>query len=102
MHSIAAALFAGKDRIHFFREIGYDHAPFMHCPTEQDIWEQGRCACNSELSFGKRHTIHRLPRLSLMPLFLVLSDYHLYSCLWKWDRLFIEDRLFGDDARKGG
>ncbi|KAH9992137.1 nucleotide-diphospho-sugar transferase [Russula vinacea] len=80
VHSIAAALFAGKDRIHFFREIGYDHAPFMHCPTEQDIWEQGRCACNSELSF----------------------DYHLYSCLWKWDRLFIEDRLFGDDARKGG
>ena len=29
MHSIGAALFARKDQIHFFNEIGYLHNPFM-------------------------------------------------------------------------
>ena len=53
VHSIAAALFAGTDRIHFFREIGYEHPPFNHCPAESEIWERGRCACGVEQSFGK-------------------------------------------------
>ncbi|KAF8496003.1 glycosyltransferase family 15 protein [Russula emetica] len=69
VHSIAAALFAGTDRIHFFREIGYDHNPYMHCPAESDIWERGRCACDSNRNF----------------------DYNSYSCLSRWDRLFRVD-----------
>jgi alpha 1,2-mannosyltransferase len=29
VHSIAAALFARKDQIHFFQDIGYRHEPFQ-------------------------------------------------------------------------
>ena len=53
VHSIAAALFAGKDRIQFFREIGYEHAPYTHCPAEERLWEQARCSCDPLRSFGK-------------------------------------------------
>jgi alpha 1,2-mannosyltransferase len=53
VHSIAAALFAGKDRIHFFREIGYEHNPYTHCPAEKDLWTRGRCTCDPARSFGK-------------------------------------------------
>jgi len=65
VHSIAAALFAGTDRIHFFREIGYEHAPYTHCPAEDDVWERGRCTCDPAHSF----------------------DYDWYSCMSKWDRM---------------
>ncbi|KAI0266642.1 nucleotide-diphospho-sugar transferase [Russula aff. rugulosa BPL654] len=65
VHTIAAALLAGTDRIHFFREIGYEHHPFIHCPAESDIWERGRCACTSDHN----------------------SDYESRSCLPRWDRL---------------
>ncbi|RVD92206.1 KTR mannosyltransferase [Tubulinosema ratisbonensis] len=33
VHSLAAAIFLGKDKIHFFDDIGYEHPPFMHCPN---------------------------------------------------------------------
>ena len=52
VHSIGAALFAGKSRIHFFREIGYEHSPFTHCPTEEELWKRGRCTCDPARSFG--------------------------------------------------
>ncbi|KAI0030492.1 glycosyl transferase [Vararia minispora EC-137] len=64
VHSIAAALFLPKERIHFFREIGYFHHPFTHCPVERDIWQAGRCSCNPDDSF----------------------DYTGYSCMRQWDR----------------
>lgn len=63
VHSIGAALFAHKDQIHFFDEIGYEHAPYQHCPREKKSWENGRCGCNPSRSF----------------------DYDGYSCLKKWD-----------------
>jgi len=63
VHSIGAALFAHKDQIHFFDEIGYEHAPYQHCPREKESWENGRCGCNPGRSF----------------------DYDGYSCLKKWD-----------------
>jgi alpha 1,2-mannosyltransferase len=53
VHSIAAALFLPKERIHFFREIGYFHHPFTHCPRERDVWSAGRCSCNPDDSFGE-------------------------------------------------
>jgi len=63
VHSIGAALFANKSQIHFFDEIGYEHAPYQHCPREKKSWENGRCGCNPGRSF----------------------DYDGYSCLKKWD-----------------
>lgn len=53
VHSIAAALFLRKDQIHFFREIGYEHNPFNHCPQEEELWRRGRCSCNPEKTFGE-------------------------------------------------
>ena len=29
VHSIAAALFSKREQIHFFREIGYEHNPYV-------------------------------------------------------------------------
>ncbi|KAF8654210.1 hypothetical protein AX16_003736 [Volvariella volvacea WC 439] len=50
VHSIAAALFARRDQIHFFKDIGYRHSPFQHCPSGED-WARGQCACDSHDSF---------------------------------------------------
>ncbi|KAH9933691.1 glycosyltransferase family 15 protein [Amylocystis lapponica] len=66
VHSIAAALFARKDQIHFFNNIGYEHNPYTHCPRGDADWERGRCACNPERSF----------------------DYDGYSCMRQWDRIW--------------
>ncbi|KAF8147842.1 glycosyltransferase family 15 protein [Crassisporium funariophilum] len=46
VHSIAAAIFATRDQIHFFDEIGYEHAPYTHCPKAGNNFERGRCSCN--------------------------------------------------------
>ncbi|KAF9467507.1 glycosyltransferase family 15 protein [Collybia nuda] len=68
VHSIAAAIFASKDQIQFFDEIGYEHNPYTHCPRTKEGWERGRCSCDQNKSF----------------------DYDGYSCMSKWDR-FIAD-----------
>jgi len=65
VHSIGAALFARKDQIHFFNDIGYRHEPFMHCPTGESH-SRGRCWCDPASNF----------------------DYEWYSCLNKFDKLF--------------
>ncbi|KAF8964697.1 glycosyltransferase family 15 protein [Flammula alnicola] len=65
VHSIAAALFARKDQVHFFRDIGYRHDPFQHCPTGDD-WVKGRCSCDPNDSF----------------------DYAQNSCIRKYDALY--------------
>ncbi|KAI0298235.1 glycosyltransferase family 15 protein [Russula brevipes] len=65
VHSIGVSLLAGADRIHMFRDIGYEHAPFMHCPADDTLWERGRCACDRGRNF----------------------DYDGYSCLSRWDRV---------------
>jgi alpha 1,2-mannosyltransferase len=51
VHTIGAALFQSADRIHFFRDIGYQHYEYMHCPTGE-LWRSARCACNVVESFG--------------------------------------------------
>ena len=51
VHTIAASLFAGKDEIHFFREVGYEHYAFVHCP-QGEMWERGRCSREQERNFG--------------------------------------------------
>ncbi|KAG9048689.1 alpha 1,2-mannosyltransferase 2.4.1 [Tulasnella sp. UAMH 9824] len=62
VHSIGAALFAKKDQIHFFNEVGYKHEPFMHCPTG-DVHARGKCWCDQNHNF----------------------DYEWYSCLKKFE-----------------
>ncbi|KAF9810713.1 hypothetical protein IEO21_06847 [Rhodonia placenta] len=65
VHSLAAALFARKEQIHFFDEIGYEHNPYTHCPRGAGAWARGRCSCNPQGSF----------------------DYDGYSCMRQWDRI---------------
>ncbi|KAI0738252.1 glycosyltransferase family 15 protein [Daedaleopsis nitida] len=65
VHSIAAALFQSKDKIHFFDEIGYEHNPYVHCPKGEGAWARGKCGCNPQRSF----------------------DYNGYSCMAQWDRI---------------
>ncbi|EJD06044.1 glycosyltransferase family 15 protein [Fomitiporia mediterranea MF3/22] len=65
VHSIGAALFASKDQIHFFNDIGYRHEPFQHCP-QGEAHERGKCWCNEKENF----------------------DYEWYSCLKRYDALF--------------
>ncbi|PFH47538.1 glycosyltransferase family 15 protein [Amanita thiersii Skay4041] len=65
VHSIAAALFARKDQIHFWDEIGYEHNPYTHCPQSEANWKRGKCSCNQQKSF----------------------DYDGYSCMMRWDQV---------------
>ncbi|KAJ7498260.1 glycosyltransferase family 15 protein [Mycena galericulata] len=51
VHSIGAALFARKDQIHFFEDIGYRHEPFQHCPP-QPAHGRGQCECDINDNFG--------------------------------------------------
>jgi alpha 1,2-mannosyltransferase len=53
VHSIAAALFLPKERIHFFDEVGYEHNPYSHCPRGDKAWERGKCSCDQKKSFGE-------------------------------------------------
>ncbi|KAG8854618.1 alpha 1,2-mannosyltransferase 2.4.1 [Serendipita sp. 411] len=65
VHSIGVALFAKKEQIHFFKEIGYRHEPFQHCPQGQ-LHTKGQCWCDETDTF----------------------DYIPYSCTYRYDRLF--------------
>ena len=53
MHTVAAGLFQAKDQIHFFKDIGYQHDYFAHCPQGSD-WSNGKCSCNPKDNFGKQ------------------------------------------------
>jgi len=50
VHSIAAALFARKDQVHFFDDIGYRHEPFQHCP-QGEAHTRGKCWCDINYNF---------------------------------------------------
>ncbi|KAF4579014.1 glycosyltransferase 15 family protein [Pleurotus pulmonarius] len=65
VHSIGAALFAKKEEIHFFNDIGYRHNPFQHCP-QQPAHAHGKCWCDPKDNF----------------------DYEWYSCLKRYEGLF--------------
>jgi alpha 1,2-mannosyltransferase len=45
VHSIAAALFLDKSKIHFFDDIGYWHVPFLSCPISQEDRNRLHCTC---------------------------------------------------------
>ncbi|KII88494.1 glycosyltransferase family 15 protein [Plicaturopsis crispa FD-325 SS-3] len=65
VHSIAASLFARRDQVHFFNDIGYRHDPFQHCPSG-NAWKEGRCSCDQKDTF----------------------DYQDNSCLRRYEKLF--------------
>jgi len=65
VHSLAVSLFARKDQIHFFKEIGYRHSVFQHCP-QGDLHRKGKCWCEEHDNF----------------------DYESYSCTKRFDKLF--------------
>ncbi|KAI8975702.1 nucleotide-diphospho-sugar transferase [Mycotypha africana] len=51
VHSIAAAFLLKKDEVHFFKDIGYRHTSYTHCPVEQEF--RSKCTCNPIINFGK-------------------------------------------------
>ncbi|KAJ7343947.1 nucleotide-diphospho-sugar transferase [Mycena albidolilacea] len=65
VYSIAAALLARKDEIHFFDNIGYRHKPFQHCP-QGAVHSAGKCECDMIDNF----------------------DFEGWSCLPRYQRLF--------------
>lgn len=64
VHSIAAALFTRKDQIHFFKNIGYKHAEFAHCPQGRQ-WREGHCSCdpNDNFDFAQNSCLRHYMRL---------------------------------------
>ena len=54
VHSIAAALFLPKDKIHFFEDVGYFHVPFNNCPVDPKIRSQRNCVCDPNKDFTWR------------------------------------------------
>jgi len=77
VHSIGAALFAKKEQILWFSDIGYRHEPFMHCPQEEEH-TRGRCSCNPHgKSQGSRPCFAPKPQrltTTAMRLFPFFSD----------------------------
>ncbi|EHN02879.1 Kre2p [Saccharomyces cerevisiae x Saccharomyces kudriavzevii VIN7] len=51
VHSIAAALFLPKDKIHYFSDIGYHHPPYDNCPLDKDVYDQNNCECDQGNDF---------------------------------------------------
>ncbi|KIJ54006.1 glycosyltransferase family 15 protein, partial [Sphaerobolus stellatus SS14] len=49
VHTIAASLMASKDQIHYFEDIGYQHAKIQNCPSG-DSHAKGRCSCKFSLN----------------------------------------------------
>ncbi|KAG0144935.1 hypothetical protein CROQUDRAFT_659377 [Cronartium quercuum f. sp. fusiforme G11] len=63
IHSIAVSLFLPFKALHQFNDIAYRHQPFMHCPTNLDLFHRnGKCFCDPNMSF----------------------DYDNYSCMKRW------------------
>ena len=86
VHAIGASLFGAKDGVHFFREIGYEHYPFTHCP-QGDMWERGRCSCEQERNFGMWKDNVVVAQMRLL-IFLCLDYHGGWSCLPKWEQAF--------------
>lgn len=72
VHTLGLALLLDKDQIHHFEDIGYYHAPYMACPTSQDVKTAKRCICK---------TIGGDPKVLREPI-----DIEPFSCLARWWR----------------
>jgi alpha 1,2-mannosyltransferase len=72
VHSIAVGVLLPKQQIHWFNNIGYEHHPNTHCPSENDVWRKGRCTCNPNNRFGKHLSCLCLLSVVLMHSFPLL------------------------------
>ncbi|KAF7684260.1 O-glycoside alpha-1,2-mannosyltransferase omh1 [Astathelohania contejeani] len=52
VHSIAAALFLGRDKVYFFEDIGYEHPPFMHCPSSPSRLVDCKCSPKNSIDLS--------------------------------------------------
>ncbi|KAG0265924.1 hypothetical protein DFQ27_000288 [Actinomortierella ambigua] len=52
VHSIAAALLLNKDEIHYFRDIGYKHHPYLNCPLDPEA--QLKCHCDPRANINSK------------------------------------------------
>lgn len=48
VHSVGVAMFLPKEKIHYFEDMGYYHAPFYNCPANPAL--QLRCDCDPKKS----------------------------------------------------
>lgn len=48
IHTMAVSLFLDRNKVHFFNDIGYFHAPFQSCPIDRKLWEEKNCDCNPD------------------------------------------------------
>ncbi|EJS44733.1 ktr4p [Saccharomyces arboricola H-6] len=72
VRSLALALFADKSRIHWFRDIGYFHMPYVNCPT----CPKGSDRCNGNCVQGK---------------FALWSNLNEQNCLPTWIKYSMTD-----------
>jgi alpha 1,2-mannosyltransferase len=54
IHSIAAALFLPKDKVHYFEDVGYRHGVYTQCPIEPDYRYKHKCYCDPAKDFTFR------------------------------------------------
>lgn len=57
VHSIAATMFLPIEKIHWFEDIGYYHAPFSNCPSNPNL--SANCKCNWKKSNNLRNDCHK-------------------------------------------
>lgn len=78
VHSIGAALFARKDQIHFFDNIGYWHVPFQSCPLSQSDRMKYKCTCPNEQSIEpNQRNIFTMSGYSCTPRFFKFNNMEL-------------------------
>lgn len=54
VHSIAAALFLPRDKIHYFEDVGYTHSVYTQCPLNAQYRYDHKCHCNPKDDFTFR------------------------------------------------
>lgn len=54
VHSIAAALFLPREKVHFFEDVGYYHVPFTNCPVDKEVRKARNCNCDPNKDFTWR------------------------------------------------
>ena len=52
VHSIAAGMFLPKEKIHFFEDIGYYHAPYGNCPSNPALNMNCQCDSSKSVNWG--------------------------------------------------
>lgn len=56
VHTLAASLFLPLSQLHLFEDVGYQHASYGRCPTEESLHTSGRCVCNMNQRTSTIHT----------------------------------------------